>query len=69
MNGLNMEPCQSYSLADRFMCEKCGCPPRLTKATGNETIMVEYTCHGESGQGVFSKSDLMFTQIVFKKDE
>lgn len=67
-NGLNPEPCSSYSLADRFLCGKCGCPPKVTKAEGYDPVIVTFQCHGETKSQSFSKSELVFTQRVFEEN-
>jgi hypothetical protein len=67
--GLNPEPGQSYGLATRFFCSKCGKPPEIVSAEGRDPIVVKLRCHGELHQGSYAKSELIFTQYIFEEDE
>lgn len=67
MNGMNPEPCASYSLAERFVCGKCGLPPEIEKAEGSDPIVVTFSCHGARLTKSYSKSELVFTQRVFEE--
>ena len=67
MSGMNPEPCASYSLLDRFQCGKCGTKPRFISAQGGDPISVTIECHGEKLSRSYSKSDLVFTQVVFEE--
>lgn len=66
-----MEPGQSYALKDRFICDKCGKQPDNFVAATNVdgSIAISVGCHGEEENRTFTKSELVFTQRLFKKKE
>jgi hypothetical protein len=68
MNGLNPEPCSSYRLADRFVCDKCGESPAIKKAdTDGMMVTVTLSCHGETVTKTIEKKELVFLQRVFSE--
>ena len=69
MSGLNMEPGQSYSLKDRFVCNNCGGTPQITATDGRDPIQISFECCGQRLTKSFSKHELVFTQYVFEKKE
>ena len=68
MLGMNPEPMASYSLADRFICDQCDRTPSIKAVDGRDPMTVTFVCHGQTEMRSFSKADLVFTQIVFKKE-
>ena len=68
MNGLNPEPCASYSLQDRFVCGKCGVAPEIVRADGPDPLIMTFSCHGEKLSKSFSKSELVFTQVLWSEE-
>lgn len=67
--GLNPEPCASYSLAGRFVCGCCGSTPNIVSVNGRDPMTITFECHGKKTTGSFSKADLVFNQTVFEASE
>lgn len=68
MSGMNPEPCASYSLRDRFLCDKCKKQPDAVTAESGDPIVVTAKCHGESFTHAYTKRELVFTQVLFREE-
>jgi hypothetical protein len=66
--GMNSEPMQSYSIADRLICAKCRRQPSIVKAEGTGPVLITVSCHGSQETKSIEKNELVFDQVFFEND-
>ena len=65
LTGMADEPGQSYSIASRLSCGKCGGTPKIIKAEGTDTVIIEVTCCGFKESRSIARAELTFQQVFF----
>lgn len=62
------DPGQSYSIASRLTCAKCGGTPKILSAEGRDPVIVTATCscHGKKETKSIAKQELIFQQYFFE---
>lgn len=72
MLGMAENPCESYSLRDRFTCDTCGETPEILnggKIEGGGPYSIQLRCHGETTTVSCTRQELVHVQYVFPKQE
>lgn len=68
LSGMNEQPGQSYSIASRLTCAKCGVTPTIIRAEGRDPVVLDVTCHGAKESRAIPKSELTFQQFFFNDE-
>lgn len=69
LSGMAENPGESYSIASRLTCAKCGKTPAIVSAEGRDPMLIKVACHGMEEMRSIPRKELTFQQYFFEPAE